>query len=80
MEKPKKGDKVFPSMAAYQYYLRSQQIKQFGSFGTVKSDDRMLSELQKNTKAIERLKLSVNVKNQKIDINHTLWRNSLTKW
>lgn len=75
-----KGDKVFPNIQAYQDYLRNQQIKQLGQFGQIKSDDKMLSELQKNTKAIERLKLSVNVQNQKVDINHALWRANQTKW
>lgn len=75
-----KGDKVFPNIGAYQDYLRNQQIRQMGGFGAVKSDDRMLNEMKQTRKSIERLKLSVNVKNQKIDINHALWRNSQTRW
>lgn len=75
-----KGDKVFPNMGAYQDYLRNQQIRQMGGFGEVKSDDRLLDEMKQTRKSIERLKLSVNVKNQKIDINHAIWRNSQTRW
>ena len=75
-----KGDKVFPNIGAYQDYLRNQQIRQMGGFGAVKSDDRMLNEMKQTRKSIERLKLSVNVKNQKIDLGHQYWAQNNRKW
>ncbi len=75
-----KGDKVFPNIGAYQDYLRSQQIRQMGSFGAVKSDDRMLNEMKQTRKSIERLKLSVKVSSQKTDLSHQFWAKQNRNW
>lgn len=75
-----KGDKVFPNIGAYQDYLRSQQIRQMGSFGAVQSDDRMLNEMKQTRKSIERLKLSVKVSSQKTDLSHQFWAKQNRNW
>lgn len=76
----KGGEQIFPNIGAYQDYLRNQQIRQMGGFGAVQSDDRMLNEMKQTRKSIERLKLSVKVSSQKLDINHALWSQNNRKW
>jgi TP901 family phage tail tape measure protein len=90
LTKLNKDQMVHKSIGAYEEYVKrsilsgiSVDNRRMGDYVNSNSSAysaELLEELKRNTKAIEKQKLNVNVSSRKTDINYHLWKMSNTNW
>lgn len=74
-----KGDIVHKSIEDFNAF-RLSQMKKIGQVGNVYNDNKLIDEMRLTRKAIERQKLNVNLKTQKIDVSHLMWASKNRSW
>lgn len=74
-----KGDMVHKSIEDFDRF-RLNQLRKFGNVQNVYNDDKLVDEMRLTRKAIERQKLNVNLKTQKIDVSYLIWAQNNRRW
>lgn len=74
-----RGDVVHKSIEDFNAF-RLSQMKKISQVSNVYNDDKLIDEMRLTRKAIERQKLNVNLKTQKIDVSHLIWASKNRSW